>query len=419
MEVERWYIVAIKKSIKKEVQTEMGMNSASDALMSIGSMTQKPVVNTKDNKLPSDKNTFQDAIKKEFDKTKETVNTTKPQNNAKEETADAQQPSNQTNQKVDDQVLENAAALLQNPQLQVWSDDMIAALLQNGNDASVSQKMATLLQNVPKEMAVEQVQVTTPVDTTLVQQTKLSDAQMLQTTNVKVEPEKAGENKQDFDILKTIKNDVQIQKPVENTNEKDLQQNVTTKKQSLKEEVMEQKLKNVEVVPEKEEVQKPIHEMMLQTKQKTEAGEEVVHVKVADVVPVTKENVAQQLADKILLRNSNEFELQLNPEALGKIQIKVHFDKGETRVSILCESAKALHLLSENSASLAALLESRTGNSTTIQMHENKDAFYRQETDQNGHQQQQQTKDEQQQRQQKQKQHDAMDFLQQMRLGLV
>ena len=65
-------------------------------------------------------------------------------------------------------------------------------------------------------------------------------------------------------------------------------------------------------------------------------------------------------------------------------------------------------------------LENRTGNTTTIQMHENKkDAFYKQDTDQNGHQQQQQTKDEQQQRHQKQKQQDAMDFLQQMRLGLV
>ena len=104
---------------------------------------------------------------------------------------------------------------------------------------------------------------------------------------------------------------------------------------------------------------------------------------------------------------------------MGKIQIKVQFDKGETKVTILCESAKALHLLSENSSSLAALLENRTGNSTTIQMHENKDAFYKQDTDQNGHQQQQQTKDEQQQRHQKQKQQDAMDFLQQMRLGLV
>ena len=392
---------------------EMGMNSASDILMSIGSMMQKPAVNTKDNKLPSDKDTFKDAIKKEFDKTKETCNPEKPQNNT---TKDKPLEKEQSSNKVGEEVLEEAALLVQNPQMQMWNDDMIATLLQNGND--VSQTMTTLLQNVPKEVPIAQVQTTTPVDTMLTQQTKLPDAQMLQTTNGKVETQKANGNKQDFDVLQVIKNDVQIQKPVENTSGKQLQQNTNGKEQFV-----QQDFKNLEVVSETEikteETQKPIHEMMLQTKQKTAEGEEVVHVKVADVLPVTKENVTQQLADKILMRSSNEFELQLNPESLGKIQIKVQFDKRETKVTILCESAKALHLLSENSSSLAALLENRTGNSTTIQMHENKDAFYKQDTDQNGHQQQQQTKDEQQQRHQKQKQRDAMDFLQQMRLGLV
>lgn len=411
MEVERWYIVAIKNQIKGGA--EMGMNSASDILMSIGSMMQKPAVNTKDNKLPSDKDTFKDAIKKEFDKTKETCNPEKPQNNTtKDKPLDKEQSSNQ----VGEEVLEEAALLVQNPQIQMWNDDMIATLLQNGND--ISQTMTTLLQNVPKEVPIAQVQTATPVDTMLTQQTKLPDAQMLQTTNGKVETQKANGNKQDFDVLQVIKNDVQIQKPVENTNGKQLQQNTNGKEQFV-----QQDFKNLEVVSETEikteQTQKPIHEMMLQTKQKTAEGEEVVHVKVADVLPVTKENVTQQLADKILMRSSNEFELQLNPESLGKIQIKVQFDKGETKVTILCESAKALHLLSENSSSLAALLENRTGNTTTIQMHENKDAFYKQDTDQNGHQQQQQTKDEQQQRHQKQKQQDAMDFLQQMRLGLV
>lgn len=416
MEVERWYIVAIKNQIKGGA--EMGINSASDTLMSIGSMMQKPAVNTKDNKLPSDKDTFKDAIKKEFDKTKETCNPEKPQNNTtKDKPLDKEQSSNQ----VGEEVLEEAALLVQNPQIQIpqiqmWNDDMIATLLQNGND--ISQTMTTLLQNVPKEVPIAQVQTATPVDTMLTQQTKLPDAQILQTTNGKVETQKANGNKQDFDVLQVIKNDVQIQKPVENTNGKQLQQNTNEKEQFV-----QQDFKNLEVVSETEikteETQKPIHEMMLQTKQKTAEGEEVVHVKVADVLPVTKENVTQQLADKILMRSSNEFELQLNPESLGKIQIKVQFDKGETKVTILCESAKALHLLSENSSSLAALLENRTGNSTTIQMHENKDAFYKQDTDQNGHQQQQQTKDEQQQRHQKQKQQDAMDFLQQMRLGLV
>ena len=104
MEVERWYIVAIKNQIKGGA--EMGINSASDTLMSIGSMMQKPAVNTKDNKLPSDKDTFKDAIKKEFDKTKETCNPEKPQNNTtKDKPLDKEQSSNQ----VGEEVLEEAA----------------------------------------------------------------------------------------------------------------------------------------------------------------------------------------------------------------------------------------------------------------------------------------------------------------------
>lgn len=379
----------------------MAMNSASDALMSVGSMMHKPAVNTKDQKLPSDKGSFQDAIKEELNKPNET---SQPKDTTKDKTFGTEKPANE----IGDEVLEEAAGMMQNPMLQLWNQDMMTTLLRNGN-TNANDMAQVVVQNVP---VAEEVQTAIPVDT---QQTKLTDAQMLQTTNAKVQPENTNENKQKVDILQTVKQEVQIQKSVENTNGKAFQQ--TTKEQTFQQPV-EQDLKNVEVTSDMEEISKPVQPMMLQTKQKTEAGE-VVHVKVADVLPVTKGNVAEQLADKILLHSNNEFELQLNPESLGKIQIKVQFDKGETKVSILCESAKAMHLLSENTSSLATLLESRTGNQTTIQMHENKDAFYKQETDQNGHQQQQQTKDEQQQRQQKQKHQDSIDFLQQMRLGLV
>ncbi len=380
----------------------MATNSASDALMSVGSVMQKPAVNTKEQKLPSDKSSFQDAIKEKLNQTNETQ---QPKDTAKDNVLKTENTDAEVVEKVGDAVLEEAAAMVQNPILQLFDQDMLTTMLRQDTVAN---------QVVVQEVSVEEVQPQIAANTQ--QTTKLPEAKMLQTTNQTVEvADNTKENKQGIDIAKIVKNEVQIQKPVESTNEKQLQE---TTKQPILQQSVKQELKDVEVVAQTEEVQKPVQPMMLQTKQKTEAGE-LVHVKVADVLPVNKGNVAQQLADKILLHNNNEFELQLNPQSLGKIQIKVHFDNGETRVSILCENAKAMHLLSENTSSLATMLENRTGNQTTIQIQENKDTFYKQETDQNGHQQQQQTKDEQQQRQQKQKHQNSMDFLQQMRLGLV
>lgn len=380
----------------------MATNSASDALMSVGSMMQKPAVNTKEQKLPSDKSSFQDAIKEKLNKPNETK---QPKDITKDNVLKTENTDTQGMEQVDDVVLEEAAAMLQNPMLQLFDQDMLTNMLRQDTMAN---------QVAVQEISVQEVQP--QIAANAQQTTKLPEAKTLQITNETVEvTDNTKENKQGMDIAQTTKNEVQIQKPVESTNEKQLQE---TTKQPVLQQPVKQELKDVQVVTETEEVQKPVQPMMLQTKQKTETGE-VVHVKVADVLPVNKGNVAQQLADKILLHNSNEFELQLNPQSLGKIQIKVHFDNGETRVSILCENAKAMHLLSENTSSLASMLENRTGNQTTIQVQENKDTFYKQETDQNGHQQQQQTKDEQQQRQQKQKHQNSMDFLQQMRLGLV
>ncbi len=377
----------------------MATNSASDALMSVGSMMQKPAVNTKEQKLPSEQSNFQDAIKEKLNETQQ------PKDTAKDKVLKPENADTQVVEKTDDAVLEEAAAMVQNPMLQLFDQDVLTTMLRQDTMANQVVVQAVSVEEVQPEIA-ENAQQTT----------KLPEARMLQTTNETVEvADHTKENKQGMDIAQTIKNEVQVQKPVESTNEKQLPE---TTKQPVLQQPMKQELKDVEVVVETEEVQKPVQPMMLQTKQKTETGE-VVHVKVADVLPVNKENVAQQLTDKILLHNNNEFELQLHPQSLGKIQIKVHFDNGETRVSILCENAKAMHLLSENTSSLASMLENRTGNQTTIQIQENKDTFYKQETDQNGHQQQQQTKDEQQQRQQKQKHQNSMDFLQQMRLGLV
>ena len=124
----------------------------------------------------------------------------------------------------------------------------------------------------------------------------------------------------------------------------------------------------------------------LQTVQKTPVGE-VIQFKVADTVPLNSQQAIENLADKIIMKNSNEFDLQLEPHDLGKIHIKLLCENGETKVSILCTTQKALEALSGNSENLATLLENRTGNTTFVQVQREDEHAYNQDyQQQNGHQ---------------------------------
>ncbi len=146
--------------------------------------------------------------------------------------------------------------------------------------------------------------------------------------------------------------------------------------------------------------------------------EEMRYVKVADVVSVEKGDVAEQLADQILMKKQNVFELQLDPMHLGKIQVKVSFEHGETTVSILCASQKAMEVLSDNKASLIGLLENRMGQAANVQVHtqEEQDLFF-QHDQQNNNKQEQRQEDTHQQKQRQDE--DTNSFLQQLRLGLA
>lgn len=141
-----------------------------------------------------------------------------------------------------------------------------------------------------------------------------------------------------------------------------------------------------------------------------------VTVKVAEPVNVNSQDFADKLGEEILRTKQNEFEIQLAPENLGKIQIKLVFEKGETRVSILCANPKALEALTDHANGIAAALESKTGATATVNITQEKETFYN-ENYQDGHNSRENGGDEN--RRQKQKKDDAVDFLQQLRLGLV
>jgi len=144
-------------------------------------------------------------------------------------------------------------------------------------------------------------------------------------------------------------------------------------------------------------------------------GKDIVSVKVADKLPVENENMVEILADKITMSGKNEFDLQLEPENLGKIHIKLIFDKGETKLSIFCTNTKANELLSGHADRLAAMLENRTGNSTVVQVRQEEQQFYRQDYNGEGRNGQNQSEH----NEKRKKKDENIDFINQLRLGLV
>lgn len=134
----------------------------------------------------------------------------------------------------------------------------------------------------------------------------------------------------------------------------------------------------------------------------------------------SQEELLQKLSDQILLKtmaNQKEFEVQLEPANLGKMAIKVAYGLTGTTISIECTSQKTLDMLSQGVKNVAYIMESHLGTPTTVYVEQDVKDYLNQREQQQGQQQGQQ--------QQKQDQDNksdrdtTIDFLQQLRLGLI
>lgn len=114
--------------------------------------------------------------------------------------------------------------------------------------------------------------------------------------------------------------------------------------------------------------------------------------------------------------NRGEFEIQIKPEALGKLTIRASYQEGKAVISILCSDVKTAEILSTHARDLGAIMEANLGNPAEIVMdanpQENPDNDYpeehggnRERNEQDGGRRQQKKESE--------------SFLQQLRLGLV
>lgn len=208
--------------------------------------------------------------------------------------------------------------------------------------------------------------------------------------------------------LKDISMNKNVLSNIDNNTDSNIEKNVIVEKKS-----------NNEFVKENNEFIFSDIQPELQTLQKTSQGD-VIQFKVSDSKLINADTVVDNLADKIIMRNNNEFDLQLNPKELGKIHINVVFENGETKVSILCTTQQAMDALVGNTDKLAALLENRTGNTTFVQVSNEENQLY----NQNYQQQEQDGRNngrnsDEEKRNKNTKTENSIDFLEQMRLGLM
>lgn len=157
-----------------------------------------------------------------------------------------------------------------------------------------------------------------------------------------------------------------------------------------------------------------------QTLERTEAPREVPteHVRVAQ-----PEKVPEKVLNQLLVKTTagiKEFEIQLEPYDLGKIIIKAAFGKEHTSISIFCTEQRTMELMAKNARDLGAIMEENLGTPTTIVV-EDKEAGYLEQQKQNqegngGNQNQDGNSGKQ---GDKDQEKEGMDFLQQLRLGLI
>ena len=135
----------------------------------------------------------------------------------------------------------------------------------------------------------------------------------------------------------------------------------------------------------------------------------------ADRLPTAQDTLTEDLGnylDTKISEKKGKLEFSLEPERLGKLTIRLEYEKGKTEVTIFSTSAKTLEILSKEAGHLAQILEEKTGNPTVIYTPDQTEN--RQNMDQdtgqgrNGRQEH---------REQRQKQDDS--FAQQLRLGLA
>lgn len=141
------------------------------------------------------------------------------------------------------------------------------------------------------------------------------------------------------------------------------------------------------------------------------------HVKVSQ-----PEEIPEKLLNQLLVKTTagiKEFEIQLEPYDLGKIIIKAAFGKEHTSISIMCTEQRTMELMAKNARELGAIMEENLGTPTTIVVEDKETGYLEQQNQNQEGGNANQNQDESKKQNEKNQEKEGMDFLQQLRLGLI
>lgn len=136
-----------------------------------------------------------------------------------------------------------------------------------------------------------------------------------------------------------------------------------------------------------------------------------------DIKPEYVEQLKSSIVKEIA-SGKQEFSIQLTPSHLGTLVIKASYEAGKAVISIVCNEAKTMQVMSQQARELAQMVEDRTGNHTEVVVDKPSEDYLQQQNNQENSGREQQSE----RRQEENKKagfQDSFDFLQQLRLGLA
>ena len=143
-----------------------------------------------------------------------------------------------------------------------------------------------------------------------------------------------------------------------------------------------------------------------------------VYVKVSEGGTLKQEQFASQLSDKIMQNMSQgkqQFIIQLMPQDLGQIMIKMVIQNGKVDLMMQCANPKTQQLVMMSAEAIRNIVEQGTGMQTTLNAKEENELAYRDSDEQGGKNGEEKNSKE----QDEQSEMELDTFLHQLRLGLT
>lgn len=134
----------------------------------------------------------------------------------------------------------------------------------------------------------------------------------------------------------------------------------------------------------------------------------------ADDVNQLEANLSEAIIKEID-SGSKELEVQLEPENLGKIHIKISYDEEQISVSVLCSESKTLKLISQSAGELGSIMESNLERPIQVLVDNHETDYLNNQENREG----KQGQGHQQQQQNTEQEDDKVDFIQKLRLGIL